>query len=394
MAQHHHHPHAPAAAADACCAAPPLSAPDPTRVEPGEAPNTFRIATMDCTVEESEIRRLVEPIAGIRGLHFRLGQRTLRIDGTDAAVPLALAAIRKAGFVPEPLDVAAQTAPSPDGALHAHGASPGHLRLAAALALAAAAEAISFLAPDILAWKAAGMAVAAAAIWLAGLETYAKGLSALRHGKLNINALMSVAVTGAFVIGQWPEAAMVMALYAIAELIEARAVDRARNAIAGPDRSRARRRRGGAARRQLAPRAGDRDRPRRDRPRQARRARGARRRGHARPAAPSTRRPSPARAFRPTRSRAARSSPARSTRTASLEFRVTATASDSTLARIIHAVEEAQGTRAPTAALRRPLRRGLHARGASRSRWRWRCCRRCCWAGPGWTRSTRRWCCW
>jgi len=44
---------------------------------------------------------------------------------------------------------------------------------------------------------------------------------------------MSVAVTGAFLIGQWPEAAMVMALYAIAELIEARAVDRARNAIKG-----------------------------------------------------------------------------------------------------------------------------------------------------------------
>ena len=44
---------------------------------------------------------------------------------------------------------------------------------------------------------------------------------------------MSVAVAGAFVIGQWPEAAMVMALYAIAELIEARSVDRARNAISG-----------------------------------------------------------------------------------------------------------------------------------------------------------------
>src|SRR6185369_4386748 len=77
------------------------------------------------------------------------------------------------------------------------------------------------------------MAIAAAAIGLAGLETYAKGLNALRHARLNINALMSVAVTGAFLIGQWPEAAMVMALYAIAELIEARAVDRARNAIKG-----------------------------------------------------------------------------------------------------------------------------------------------------------------
>jgi cation transport ATPase len=70
-------------------------------------------------------------------------------------------------------------------------------------------------------WRGAGLAVAAVAIWLAGFDVYKKGLTALRHGRLNINALMTVAVTGAFAIGQWPEAAMVMALYAIAEAIEA-----------------------------------------------------------------------------------------------------------------------------------------------------------------------------
>ncbi|RZJ18072.1 MAG: heavy metal translocating P-type ATPase [Haliea sp.] len=106
-------------------------------------------------------------------------------------------------------------------------------RLGLALAFAVAAELLSFLAPDTGLWKGAGMAIAALAIGLAGLETYKKGLAALVHGKLNINALMSVAVTGAFLIGEWPEAAMVMALYAIAELIEARAVDRARNSIKG-----------------------------------------------------------------------------------------------------------------------------------------------------------------
>ena len=74
-------------------------------------------------------------------------------------------------------------------------------------------------------------AVAAAAIFLAGFDVYRQGLTALRRGRLNINALMTVAVTGAFLIGQWPEAAMVMALYAIAEAIEARAAERARNAI-------------------------------------------------------------------------------------------------------------------------------------------------------------------
>ena len=109
----------------------------------------------------------------------------------------------------------------------------GPPRLLAALALAIAAEGLSFFVPDAPWSRPAGLAIAAAAIALAGFGTFRKGLTALRHGRLNINALMTVAVAGAFVIGQWPEAAMVMALYAIAELIEARAVDRARNAISG-----------------------------------------------------------------------------------------------------------------------------------------------------------------
>ncbi|MEL2361004.1 heavy metal translocating P-type ATPase, partial [Klebsiella pneumoniae] len=59
------------------------------------------------------------------------------------------------------------------------------------------------------------------------------GWIALKNRNLNINALMSIAVTGAVLIGQWPEAAMVSVLFAIAELIEAKSLDRARNAIRG-----------------------------------------------------------------------------------------------------------------------------------------------------------------
>jgi len=104
-------------------------------------------------------------------------------------------------------------------------------KLICALILSLAAEGLAFALPDDLTSKGLGMALAACAIALAGFSVYGKGLSALVRGRLNMNALMTVAVTGAFLIGQWPEAAMVMALYAIAEAIEARAVDRARNAI-------------------------------------------------------------------------------------------------------------------------------------------------------------------
>jgi Cd2+/Zn2+-exporting ATPase len=190
---------------------------------------------MDCASEEAEIRRAVDGIPGLRGLRFQLGERSLRIDGEAQAALAAVAAIRKTGFEVQAWPDAAnagQMGAAPD---HAHDAPAGSglPRLLAALALATAAEALFLLIPDAPGSKWAGMAIAAAAIALAGLGTFSKGLSALRHGRLNINALMTVAVTGAFAIGQWPEAAMVMALYALAELIEARAVDRARNAIGG-----------------------------------------------------------------------------------------------------------------------------------------------------------------
>ena len=232
------HPTEPgSSAAKVCCtpASPSMAAP----ATPAVTGRLFRIATMDCSAEESEIRQALEPIPNIRSLGFQLAARTLRIDAIDAAYPAALEAIRKAGFDPKAIDANAagqarsQEGDSREGHDHARGFSGGVSRLVAALLLAVGAEALAFFAPEAFVWKIAGMAIAAMAIWLAGLDTYKKGVSALLRGKLNINALMAVAVTGAFVIGQWPEAAMVMALYAIAELIEAKAVDRARNAIKG-----------------------------------------------------------------------------------------------------------------------------------------------------------------
>ncbi|TDP79407.1 Cd2+/Zn2+-exporting ATPase [Aquabacterium commune] len=80
-------------------------------------------------------------------------------------------------------------------------------------------------------WLAALLAVTA--VLACGITTYKKGWVAIRNGNLNINALMSIAVTGALVLGQWPEAAMVMVLFTVAELIEAKSLDRARNAIQG-----------------------------------------------------------------------------------------------------------------------------------------------------------------
>lgn len=215
----------------AACATPP-SASTPV----ADAP-VFRIATMDCSAEEAEIRRALDPVPGIRSLNFQLSARTLGIDAPLDVLPRALDAIRNAGFNPDPVNQDPARAGADNGQSEPHdheqNLGGGIMRLGLALGMAVAAEVVGFVAPETLLWKLTGMALAGVAIWLAGLDVYKKGMAALWRRKLNINALMSVAVTGAFLIGQWPEAAMVMALYAIAELIEARAVDRARNAIKG-----------------------------------------------------------------------------------------------------------------------------------------------------------------
>ncbi len=333
------------------CPATPLTTEAPTH--PGGSGKFFRIGTMDCSAEESEIRRALEAVPGVRSLGFQLGARTLRMEASDDAYPLALAAIRRAGFDPQPLPPPGDhPVADPEGhdhhdAGHAHGPGPGIARYGLALLLATGAELLSFWAPAGTAWAWAGMAVAAVAIWLAGIDTYQKGISALLRGKLNINALMAVAVTGAFAIGQWPEAAMVMALYAMAELIEARAVDKARNAIKGlldlaPAQALMRLADGSWALTPVAAvplQAAVRIKPGERVPLDGSVSRG----NSAVNQAPITGESMPV--------DKAPGDPVFAgtiNETGELEIRVTAGASNTTLARIIHAVEQAQGSRAPT----------------------------------------------
>jgi Zn2+/Cd2+-exporting ATPase len=99
--------------------------------------------------------------------------------------------------------------------------------LALAGLLAVGSEAVNWLGGTN--WLSAALALLAIAF--CGIDTYKKGWLALCNKELNINALMSVAVTGALLIGQWPEAAMVMVLFTISELLEKKSLARARNAI-------------------------------------------------------------------------------------------------------------------------------------------------------------------
>jgi len=69
------------------------------------------------------------------------------------------------------------------------------------------------------------------AIFSGGFFIARKGFAALRTLSLDMNFLMTIAVVGAALIGEWIEAAAVVFLFSLAQLLESYSMDRARNAI-------------------------------------------------------------------------------------------------------------------------------------------------------------------
>lgn len=70
-----------------------------------------------------------------------------------------------------------------------------------------------------------------ASVLAGGALIFPKALRSLRQFHLDINVLMTVAVLGAFFIGEYSEAATVVFLFALSELLESYSVSRARRAI-------------------------------------------------------------------------------------------------------------------------------------------------------------------
>ncbi|SAL77815.1 heavy metal translocating P-type ATPase [Caballeronia peredens] len=184
----------------------------------------MRIVEMDCPTEEALIRKKLGGMSEVSEMQFNLMQRVLTVVHRPDGLQAIVAALATLGFTPEFAEdkTAARRRATPP-------ARKPWWPLAIAAGAALGSEVADWLGSPV--WAVAALALLA--VVCSGTGTYRKGWVAIRNLNLNINALMSIAVTGALALGQWPEAAMVMVLFTIAELIEARSLDRARNAIEG-----------------------------------------------------------------------------------------------------------------------------------------------------------------
>jgi len=316
----------------------------------------FSVSGIDGPTGEELIKTKLFGMCGVLGIECNLTQQTLKVRHEPSVLPAISDAL--ISLIPDTklMDVkSGETGTVPKSGIP-------WVNLSIAGVFAAASEAFELLHEwsvtpfgiDLHALNIAGvdvttrlpMAFAVTAILFAGLTTYKKGWIAIKNMNMNINALMSTAVTGAVIIGQYPEAAMVMVLFNLAEAIEAKSLDRAGKAIRNllslsPEKATVQRPDGAwvvTDIRQIS--IGSRVRVK---PGERVALDGVILRGR------SAVNQSPITGeSMPVEKTVGDTIYAGSINTSgAFEFRVTAGSGDSTLARIIHAVEKAQGTRAP-----------------------------------------------
>jgi Cd2+/Zn2+-exporting ATPase len=179
---------------------------------------------MDCPVEERLIRNRLEPMPGIVRLDFNLLDRELTVYHCLTDPRAIVSALQKLDMAPELLEAGSAAPVAPAGL-----GSRRKSLLAVAGSASVAAELMAWTTGQDASWPV--MALAALSIASAGLPILKKGWIAFRNLTLNIYFLMSLAVVGAIITNKWPEAAMVVFLFAVAEAIEVLSLERVRQAI-------------------------------------------------------------------------------------------------------------------------------------------------------------------
>lgn len=182
----------------------------------------LQVAGMDCADEVAAIERELKPLSGVGevGVNLMRGTVTIAHDASVDSQRL-IQAIGRAGL---------RAQLSQDSAEEG-GAGPGRRGRVTAVVLSGVFTGAAL----VLGWLsvARGWQIAAAvgAIIAGGRFILPKAIGAVRRLSLDMNVLMTVAVLGAAALGEWTEAAAVVFLFALSELLEALSLRRARRAI-------------------------------------------------------------------------------------------------------------------------------------------------------------------
>jgi Cd2+/Zn2+-exporting ATPase len=173
---------------------------------------------MDCHEEVKILERRLGRLSGLESLDADVMRQRLRI--TYDAARLSTDAITEAVAQTGMRAWLEHEQPAPPRADWRR-----HLVTASGV-LFAAGLIVQLGVPTVPAWP-----FHAGAVVLGGIPTARRAWASLRARHLDIHVLMIVAVIGAVILQEWAEAASVVFLFALAQLLEAGAMERARGAI-------------------------------------------------------------------------------------------------------------------------------------------------------------------
>jgi Cd2+/Zn2+-exporting ATPase len=214
---HHHHD-----TSECCTREESLSEFASNPIEVKGFQTTLQIAGVDCAEEVSAIRRALKPLAGVRDVRVNIMSGKAIIVHDERTTPDTLIkAIGNAG-----LKATREGEKSGDRVHQAQKQRLLAVSISGAFTLFGLLLHWTQFAPEPV---AAGLF--AAAIISGGWFIAPKAVAAARRLAPDMNLLMAIAILGAGGIGEWSEGAAVAFLFALSELLESFSVARARRAI-------------------------------------------------------------------------------------------------------------------------------------------------------------------
>ncbi|HEU5360157.1 MAG TPA: cation-translocating P-type ATPase [Candidatus Deferrimicrobiaceae bacterium] len=179
------------------------------------------VPAMDCPDEEKEVRSALGRLPGVEETVFHLFSRQIEVRHR-CDLEEVLSALRAISMEGHPLGGALSRADIPEATK-----TPLLVFFAAAALLCAGA--VLSLASPLSPWPER---LFLAAILAGGARVALRGARELRNRSLGMNALMTISIGGATLMGEWAEAGVVVTLFALANYLEAKSLDRARRATA------------------------------------------------------------------------------------------------------------------------------------------------------------------
>ena len=197
----------------------------PDEIDAGRHRRTVLDVTGLCC--QSEVDLIEEALTHIDGIadhavNIAAGTLTIYHDGDDERVERLVERLRKVGLKATPRRSVGRSAAVDEGPFSAQ-----FWVIVAGVILGGAGAFLKYAA----AMPTAGAVAFGAAVVVGGFFVFRRALAGVRRRQFNIPILVTIAVIGAGIIGEWFEAATVVILFAFAEWLESRSMARARREI-------------------------------------------------------------------------------------------------------------------------------------------------------------------